>query len=99
MKNLDERRAQDNSFNPLLNESKQDTANKKTLFLYEQLSFFEREYIAKWIKKNFSQIPMPFRLKKPALEFLLLGEYEDENTLTLIRHALQASHFYPEQDL
>ena len=63
--------------------------NKEILRQYEQLSFFEREHMIKWIKKNFNQIPMPVRFKKAALEELLSGDYEEANTLLLIKYAFE----------
>jgi hypothetical protein len=69
---------------------RQDKLNQSTTTHYERLSYFEREEIAQWLKKNLNDIPMLAKTKKSGLEEIQQGGYESKPALLLIRQALQA---------
>ncbi len=69
---------------------KQDKLNQSTIAHYERLSYFEREEITQWLKKNLNNIPMLAKTKKSGLEEILRSRYESKPALLLIRQAMQA---------
>lgn len=64
--------------------------DEQTLLQYERLSYFEKEEVTAWIKKHFSEIPMPSKIKKTGLEQLLAGDFSARSTLAIIRCAMSA---------
>jgi len=82
---------QEKTIKPLIEQTeRQDRLNQSTTTHYERLSYFEREEIAKWLKKNLNDIPMLAKTKKSGLEEILRGGYESKPALLLIRQAIQA---------
>ena len=60
-----------------------------TMRKYEQLSYFEREEITRWLKKNLKDLPILSKTKQLGLKELLAGHYETKSALLLIRYAMQ----------
>jgi len=82
---------QEKTIKPLIEQTeRQDRLNQSTTTHYENLSYFEREEIAKWLNKNLNDIPMLTKTKKSGLEEILQGRYESKSALLLIRQAIQA---------
>ncbi len=67
----------------------QKQLNEATEKRYAALSYFEREEIAQWLKKNLSTIPILSKTKKLGLTDILAGHIESNAALLLLRYAMQ----------
>lgn len=67
----------------------QKLLNDATEKRYAALSYFEREEIVQWLKKNLPLIPILAKTKKVGLEEILAGHIESNSALLLIRYAMQ----------
>lgn len=93
MEHPNELETQENILKPSSNQAQhQKSLDQKTLLQYEQLSYFEKEEIIKWLINNLSQIPMFSKTKKAGLKQLLTNNYEFPEPLAMIRHAIKTLH-------